>query len=234
MKFLYLILFLTTSIFSQEINKLDSQGKKDGVWKGVYSDSNRPRYEGVFSHGKEVGIFKFFDNTKAGTLIATREFNPKDASCNTIFYNQRNKKVSEGKQVGKEYDGEWKYYHENSEVIMTIENYKNGKLTGVRKVFYPNGVLAEEANYFNGVKDGSYKSYAENSVLLENSIYKNGQYEGQAIFKNASNIEVGKGKFRNGKKVGIWTYNNGGTLTTENMDKKKANFQKRTTPIKMN
>lgn len=234
MKYLFLILFFTSSIYSQEINQLDSQGKKEGVWKGIYSDSKRPRYEGTFSHGKEVGLFKFFDDTKVGTLIATREFNSKDNSCYTIFYNQRKNKVSEGKQVGKDYDGEWKYYHENSTTIMTLENYKNGKLNGVRKVYYPNGVLAEEANYINGVKDGTYKSYAENSVLLENAIYKNGQYDGQAVFKNASNIEVGKGKFKNGKKVGIWTYNNGGTITTENMDKKKANFQKRTTPIKMN
>jgi antitoxin component YwqK of YwqJK toxin-antitoxin module len=234
MKFLFLILFFTSSIYSQEINQVDSQGKKEGVWKGIYSDSKRPRYEGTFSHGKEVGLFKFFDDTKVGTLIATREFNFKDNSCYTIFYNQRKNKVSEGKQVGKDYDGEWKYYHENSATIMTLENYKNGKLNGVRKVYYPNGVLAEEANYTNGMKDGTYKSYAENSVLLENTFYKNGQYDGQAVFKNASNIEVGKGKFKNGKKVGIWTYNNGGTITTENMDKKKANFQKRTTPIKMN
>jgi antitoxin component YwqK of YwqJK toxin-antitoxin module len=234
MKFLYLILFFTTSIYSQEINQLDSEGKKDGNWKGTYSDSKRPRYEGIFNHGKEVGLFKFFDDTKAGTLIATREFNTKDNSCYTVFYNQRKNKVSEGKQIGKDYDGEWKYYHENSTTIMTLENYKNGKLNSVRKVFYPNDVLAEEANYTNGAKDGNYKSYAENSVLLENTNYKNGQYDGQAVFKNASNIVVGKGKFKNGKKVGIWTYNNGGTITTENMDKKKTNFQKRTTPIKMN
>jgi antitoxin component YwqK of YwqJK toxin-antitoxin module len=234
MKFLYLILFFTTSIYSQEINQLDSEGKKDGNWKGTYSDSKRPRYEGIFNHGKEVGLFKFFDDTKAGTLIATREFNTKDNSCYTVFYNQRKNKVSEGKQIGKDYDGEWKYYHENSTTIMTLENYKNGKLNSVRKVFYPNDVLAEEANYTNGAKDGNYKSYAENSVLLENTNYKNGQYDGQAVFKNASNIVVGKGKFKNGKKVGIWTYNNGGKITTENMDKKKANFQKRTTPIKMN
>jgi antitoxin component YwqK of YwqJK toxin-antitoxin module len=234
MKFLYLILFITTSFYSQETNQLDSQGKKDGIWSGTYSESKRPRYEGTFDHGKEVGIFKYFDDTKATTVIATREFNQKGNSCYTIFYNQRKNKVSEGKQIGKDYEGEWKYYHENSAVIMTTENYKNGALDGIRKVYFPTGTLAEEANYIYGIKDGVYKSYAENGVLLENSIYKNGQYEGQAVFKNASNVEVGKGKFKNGKKVGIWNYNNGGTRTTENMDKKKANFEKRTTPIKMN
>jgi antitoxin component YwqK of YwqJK toxin-antitoxin module len=234
MKFLYLMFFFTATFFAQEVNKLDSQGKKDGVWKGIYAESKRPRYEGTFNHGKEAGLFKFFDDTKAGTIIATREFNSKDDSCYTIFYNQRKSKVSEGMQIGKIYEGEWKYYHENSTAIMTTENYKNGLLNGIRKVYFLTGTLAEEANYTNGIKDGVYKSYAENGVLLENSIYKNGQYDGQAVFKNASNIEVGKGKFKNGKKVGVWTYNNGGTITTENMDKKKANFQKRTTPIKMN
>ena len=56
------------SLFAQEFNQLDSNGKKQGLWKGVYEESKRPRYEGTFEHGKEVGMFKFFDDTKAGTV----------------------------------------------------------------------------------------------------------------------------------------------------------------------
>jgi antitoxin component YwqK of YwqJK toxin-antitoxin module len=53
------------------VNKLDADGKKDGLWKGIYAESKRPRYEGTFSHGKETGVFKFFDDTKKGDVLAT-------------------------------------------------------------------------------------------------------------------------------------------------------------------
>ena len=232
MKYFFVFFLLTSSLFSQEYNKLDSDGNKHGLWKGVHEESQRPRYEGTFNHGKEVGIFKYFDDTKAGTVIATREFNAKDNSCYVIFYNQQSMKVSEGKVVDKKFEGEWKYYHFNSPEIMTLEFYKNGKLEGVRKVYYRNGVIAEETTYVNGEKNGSYKSYAENGVVLEESIYKNGQYEGKAIFRNGTNNVVSEGIFKNGKKVGIWKVaDKNGELKDVNMNKQGKKFQKRVKPL---
>ena len=232
MKYFFVFFLLTSSLFSQDYNKLDSDGKKHGLWKGVHEESQRPRYEGTFNHGKEVGVFKYFDDTKAGTVIATREFNAKDNSCYVIFYNQQSMKVSEGKVVDKKFEGEWKYYHFNSPEIMTLEFYKNGKLEGVRKVYYRNGVIAEETTYVNGEKNGSYKSYAENGVVLEESIYKNGQYEGKAIFRNGTNNVVSEGIFKNGKKVGIWKVaDKNGELKDVNMNKQGKKFQKRVKPL---
>ena len=94
MKYLLFFLLSLNVIVAQDINKLDEKGLKHGVWKGNYEVSKRPRYEGTFDHGKEIGIFKFYDDTKAKTIIATREFNPPANSCYTIFYNQKNNKTS--------------------------------------------------------------------------------------------------------------------------------------------
>lgn len=222
MKYLLIIWFFTTSVFVQEINKLDENGKKNGLWKGVYEESKRPRYVGTFNHGKETGIFKFFDDTAVGTVIATREFDDKDNSCYTIFYNQKKNKVSEGKLINKIYVGEWKYYHEDSIQLMTIENYSNGKLDGLRTVFYPSGKIAEEMNYKLGKKDGIYKKYAENGIVLEESNYVNDQFDGLAIFRNPDNVIVAKGFFKIGKKEGIWEFNKKGKISTENMSKIKV------------
>lgn len=227
MKYAFIFLVSINAIFAQEFNKLDENGLKNGVWKGVFEESKRPRYEGTFEHGKEIGIFKFFDDTKAGTVIATREFNAKDNSCYTIFYNQKKNKVSEGKLVNKLLEGEWKYYHEDSPLIMSTEFYINGKLEGIKKVFYKSEAIAEETSYKNGIKNGPYKNYAENGIVLEETIYKNGQYEGQAIFRNAENIIVGKGLFKNGKKTGIWEFTTNGKTTKQNMDKQGKKFVKR-------
>jgi antitoxin component YwqK of YwqJK toxin-antitoxin module len=226
MKYIIALLFLTTIGFAQNINKLDENGKKHGLWKGIYEESKRPRYEGNFEHGKEIGMFKFFDDTKAGTVIATREFNANDNSCYTIFYNQNKHKVSEGKLVNKQFEGEWKYYHEDLPSVMTSEIYVNGKLNGVRKVFYKSGEIAEETNYKDGIKNGTYKSYAENGIVLEESIYKNGVYDGQAIYRNVDGQISGQGLYKNGKKVGIWKMLQKGKLKDVNMNYENKNFKK--------
>jgi hypothetical protein len=67
-----------------DFNKLDSQGKKHGFWKGFYEESKRSRYEGTFEHGNEIGKFQFSMIPKAKSIIATREFSTKDNAAYTI------------------------------------------------------------------------------------------------------------------------------------------------------
>ncbi|MBP6585771.1 MAG: hypothetical protein KA215_08915 [Flavobacterium sp.] len=225
MKSIIFLFFFNTlfSLAQTDFNKLDNNGKKHGVWKGLYPESKRVRYEGTFEHGKEVGIFNYYDDTKAQSLIATREFTAKDNTVYTIFYDQRKNKVSEGKQVNKLFEGQWKFYHQNSKEVMTIENYKNGKLEGLRTVFYPSTKIAEETNYSNGKKNGLYKKYSEkDAVVLEESNYKNGEYDGLAIYRDPLGNIVAQGKYVNGKKKGIWQfYENGKLVSEENMSKVK-------------
>lgn len=211
-----MLLCFSQSISSQtDVNRLDEKGQKHGLWKGSYEESKRPRYEGTFNHGKEIGIFNFYDDTKTKSIIATREFNAKDNSAYTIFYDQKKNKVSEGKVVNKLFEGPWKYYHKGSKTIMTIENYRNGKLEGLRTVFFPNGSIAEEMNYKNNLKEGVYKKYTEKGIVLEESIFKNNEYDGLAIFKDSDGNVASKGKFIKGKKAGIWQFFEKGKLVKE-------------------
>lgn len=234
MRYIIVILLITFSVFAQDVNKVDVNGKKHGLWKGIYEESKRVRYEGTFEHGKEVRMFKFFDDTKAGTIIATREFNSNNNSCYTIFYNQNKNKVSEGKVVNKQFDGEWKYYHDDLPSIMTLELYVNGKLNGIRKVFYKSGAIAEETTYKNGIKDGRYKSFAENGVVLEESNYNNGEYDEQAIYRNVDNQIASQGFYKKGKKAGIWKMLEKGKLKDVNMNYQNKNFKKPKMPNQSN
>jgi antitoxin component YwqK of YwqJK toxin-antitoxin module len=234
MKNFWILLLISAAAFSQDFNKVDGNGKKDGVWKGVYEPSKRPRYEGTFNHGKETGIFKFFDDTKKGDVIATRDFTSNDGTSYTIFYDQNKNKVSEGKEIGKAHEGEWKYYHKASKALMTVENYKNGKLEGARKIYYPDSKLAEEMNYVNGLKEGIYKKYGQNGILLEQTTYKNNEYNGDAVFYDSDGAVASKGKFVNGKKANMWQFYLKGKLTKEvNMSDPKSSYQADSKP-KMN
>jgi len=221
-----LLLLNTFFAVAQEVNKLDSNGKKEGVWKGIYEVSKRPRYEGTFSHGKETGVFKFFDDTKKGDVVATRDFTANDGSSYTIFYDQNKNKVSEGKEIGKSREGEWKYYHKASKAIMTLEKYKAGKLEGVRTVFYADSKIAEEMTYKEGLKEGVYKKYGQNGILLEQSTFKNNEYNGDAVFYDSDGVVASKGKFTRGKKSGMWQFYFKGKLTKEvNMSDPKSSYQ---------
>ena len=211
-------------------NKLDEKGKKNGPWKGIYEDTKNLKYEGTFEHGKEVGLFIFFDNTKTKKVIATREFNPKDNSAYTIFYDQNKNKVSEGKVVNKLFEGRWNYYHKASKAIMTIENYTNGKLEGLRSVFYPNGKIAEEINFKDNLKEGICKRYTENGIVIEESAYKNNEYNGTTTFKDSDGNLISKGNFVDGKKAGVWHFYEKGKLSKE----ENMSFPQRTSKIKTN
>jgi antitoxin component YwqK of YwqJK toxin-antitoxin module len=212
-----LFFFFCQTVLSQnDFNKLDEKGNKHGLWKGVYQDTKNPKYEGTFEHGKEVGTFTFFDNTKTKRVIATREFSPKDNSAYTIVYDQLKNKVSEGKVVNKLSEGQWIYYHKASKSIMATENYSKGKLEGVRNVFYPNGKIAEEMMYKNNLKNGAYKRHTESGIIIEESNYKNNEFDGLAIFRDPDDgTIVSKGKFVNGKKAGIWQFFEKGKLVKE-------------------
>lgn len=213
--FIALLLF-TTSLFAQDnSNKFDSNSQRHGLWKGIHEGSKRPRYEGTFNHGKETGIFKYFDDTKAGSVIATRDFTAKDGSCYTVIFDQKGNKVSEGKEKNKQHEGEWKFYHKESPVIMTLENYKNGKLEGIRKVFYKSSAINEEATYKNGILNGPYKKYSEKGIVLEEAFYKNGEFHGPAVYRDIDGQIISKGSYVNGKKMGIWQFFEKGKLTKE-------------------
>ena len=206
-KSLLLVILSNVAAWGQnDFNKLDEKGLKNGIWKGFFEDSKRIRYQGTFEHGKEIGTFNYYDDTKEATIIGIRVFDIKDNSVYTTFFDQKKNIVSEGKSINKLKEGIWKYYHEAAKEIMTLENYKQGKLNGARTVFYKNGALAEELNYKNGIKEGVYKKFTEKNILLETVNYKNNQYEGLAIYKDPNDNIVAQGIYKNGRKRGIWKF----------------------------
>ncbi len=231
MKFLTLLFFITFSVFSQEtINQFDKDGKRHGLWKGTYEESKRPRYEGVFEHGKETGVFKFFDDTKEGKVIATRDFSKGNNSCYVTIFDRKGFTVSEGLLVNKVYEGLWKYYHQESKIIMTSENYKKGKLNGIKKIFYNDGSLAEELIFLDGKRNGNYKKFGINEKILEDLNYKNDELHGIAKFYDGLGNLILEGQYKEGLKSGTWkTYENGKIVKEEKAAKFNSKNFKYTT-----
>ena len=195
-------------------NSFDENGLRQGLWNGFYDDSKILRYEGNFSHGKEIGIFTYYANSDKKLVLATRNFDNKN-NAYTIFFDENKNKVSEGNTYNKLRTGIWKYYHKNSKAIMTTENYINDKIEGSRKVFYIDGKIAEEVIYKNNLKEGKSKKYSKEGKLVEESVFANDVLQGPYKVYDGLGKVVITGQFKKDKKNGIWKYFEKGKLVRQ-------------------
>lgn len=213
---LILLAFVNVS-FAQKINQLDANGKRDGVWKKNFDGTKVLRYEGQFDHGKEVGTFKFYKKIKnKPVLTAVKEFHPENNIADVTFLSSTGKVISKGQMEGKNYIGDWVYYHNNSDKIMTTEHYNaNGKLDGDKLTYYENGELAEKAFYKNGMLEGASKWFSEEGVVLKDFQYKNNELQGVSKYYDQEGNLLAEGAYKKGRKDGIWKYYKDGKLDEE-------------------
>ena len=203
---LFFLFFVTSSLVAQNAyNKFDSNGERHGKWKGLHKDGVLLRYTGQFEHGKEVGVFRYFDKLNGKSLVATREFNSANKTCFVVFYSGKSK-VSEGMMIGREHSGEWRYFHKKSPNIMSLEYYRNGKLDGVRKVFYLDGTLAEQVNYKEGEKNGVGKQFNKGGVLIESATFSMGVLNGPITYYESDGTISIDGQYQDDRAVGVWSY----------------------------
>ncbi|MCF7560225.1 toxin-antitoxin system YwqK family antitoxin [Sabulilitoribacter multivorans] len=232
MKFLSIIFFLgTVTILSgQDINQFDAEGKRHGIWKKNFDGTKVLRYEGAFSHGKEIGLFKFYKNLKnKAVLTATKQFNETDNVAEVKFLASNGKIISEGQMDGKTFIGTWKYYQKNSDKLLTLEHYnERGELDGEQLVYYENGHIAEKQFYKSGKLEGASIWYSEKNVVLKEMFYVNGELHGPAKFYNPKGELLSEGQYKRGKKNGVWKYYDAGKLKEEKDFTYKPKYIKKT------
>lgn len=220
MKILFSIisfLIFNMSMFSQDINQFDANGKRHGVWKKTFDNTNVLRYEGAFLNGKEIGLFKFYKNIKnKAILTASKQFNENNTIAEVKFYTPKGKVISEGQMNGKRYIGTWKYYQKKTEQLLILEHFDNlGNLNGERFLYYENNQIAEKQNYKAGKLDGVSVWYSENGTILKEFVYKNGELHGLSKFYNPKGELLVEGNYKRDKKDGIWKYYENGKLKEE-------------------
>ena len=220
-RFIVIIILSISSLFQAlyaqgGLNQLDSNGKRQGVWKKNYTN-NRIRYVGAFEHGKEVGTFKYYSASSSEYPIIIKKFHKNDDFADVQFFTTSGILESEGLMKGKLREGKWLFYHSDGKAIMGEENYKNGKLNGVYKTFYPNGELTEVTYYKNGLLDGNYKKYSIKGQLYNDFNYAGGKLNGMAIYYSRKTGDlIKKGPFKNDMRVGTWeNYVDGELVSTE-------------------
>jgi antitoxin component YwqK of YwqJK toxin-antitoxin module len=156
-----------------DVNKKDSQGRKQGLW--IYYGKDRPSL-GFPSNGKiEEGAYK--DDRKEGVWIIYHNdgVTPK---LKGKYYNNRpsgqfTKRYSNGKirEVGtferNKYKDSLKRYHKNGVVEYEANYDASGKEQGQVSYRYPNGQFKFVYDAQNGVPTGKAARYYENGDLKE-------------------------------------------------------------------
>ena len=215
---LFIIFFtitLTSLIAQNEVNKFDENGLRHGFWQKTYPNTDQLRYQGKFYHGKEIDTFKYYKlKRKKSVLSAIKVFNSKDNKAKTTFMTSNGNIVSSGIMDGKNFIGQWLFYHKNSDKVMIEENYNtNGELEGLRNVFFTNGVTAESAEYKSGKKNGILKIYSQSSKLLQESVYYGDKLNGKTTYYDLNGSIEATGDFNANLKTGVWEYFKNGKLT---------------------
>ncbi|GAA4319922.1 hypothetical protein GCM10023115_46670 [Pontixanthobacter gangjinensis] len=212
--FLILSLSFSTLCKSQN-NQLDSQGRRHGYWKVDFEGTFDPKFEGNFEHGQETGIFKFYKKGFYQHPSAIMEFQEDTDSVQVTYFTQSGKPISEGKMLNKKREGEWLYFHQQSDSIMMKEDYRNDLLHGLQETFYPNGKLAEKTEYSKGEKHGKSFIYADNGQVTKELTYQNGKLHGPATYYNVKSEKTMEGSYLEGNKFGTWKYYSEGKLERE-------------------
>lgn len=213
--FIFSVLMISGVINAQEVNQFDDNGKRHGVWKKYFPNSDQLRYEGRFDHGKEIGTFKFYCEDCKDQPMVVKEFTGKDQVASAKFYTIKGKLVSEGMMNGKKRTGEWLFYHKKSNTVMSREFYVDDKLDGKKTTYYTNGTITEEIEYENGIMQGVSRYYAPDGVLLKDLKYFNDELHGEATYYDAFGNVTIKGSYKHGAKHGLWRYYKGDEVVLE-------------------
>lgn len=208
MKRLLLILLcgLSVSAFAQidtsKINKTDSKGYKQGVWK-KYSKGVL-LYEGQFKNDVPYGTFTYYHPN--GKVKSITEFQQGVHQVKTTIFHENGHKASEGVFIDQQKNGVWKYYT-NTDTLITIEQYDHGKRVGLWQIFSPeSGVLLEESNYLNDKLNGIHRTYyTDGEVSLEEN-FLNGKQNGKCTSYYLKNVIASTGNYLQGFRIGSWDF----------------------------
>lgn len=200
-----LLFYCSNALYSQpiidtnNINKVDASGKKQGRWAKF--DKGILKYTGQFKNDKPFGTFIYYNIDNKVKAISV--YSDNGTIARTTMYYTNGKKSAEGIYFYEKKDSIWNYYDENERLIST-ETFVKGIKNGVSKIYYPDGNVSEELNWKNNTRDGVWLQYFTNGNTKLSATYKNGKLNGMLKQYYMSGKIKYYGMYVNSKKHGVW------------------------------
>ena len=170
--------------FSQ-VNQVDAQGRKQGVWEKKYPSSIAYEYKGQFKNDQPVGTFTYYYPSNKVKVVMKHDEKTKRSEA--YMYYETGNLMSFGIYKNQKKDSVWTKFGP-SKRISSRESYKNDVLDGKSIVYYvPEDItdksvkIAKESTYKNNKLEGLATEYFESGVIKSKTNYLNGLRHGQFL-----------------------------------------------------
>lgn len=184
------------------LNRIDAQGRKQGLWEKRYEDGNL-RYRGHFWDDKPDGIFKnYYDGDSIESI--TIYSNNGHVAYTHMFYTT-GALASEGKFIDQKEDSIWKYYDE-SQHLKRKDYYKDGKENGKQVIFYPSGNTLQVKNFVNDLAEGTFQQYFDEGGVKEEGTFVHGLMQDTLFIYEPDGKIAEKGRYLNDLHEGNWIF----------------------------
>jgi len=203
------LIFATPMIAQGDINKTDSQGRKQGEWKKKYDNVKVFKYTGQFKDDKPYGKFTYFREN--GTCEAIIHFSNNGKLGRSKMFHTSGYLMARGKYVNQKKDSIWLYFDDRG-TISYQENWENGLQHGQTVYYYQprEGKLpvARYEYYEKGVLNGEFKEYHENMKLKIEGNYKDGNLHGMVKHYHPNGKLKKICRYKYAVKHGFWIFYN--------------------------
>lgn len=200
---LFLSLLLTNAMAQDTLNQNDSQGRKQGFW--VRKDSlGRKVYEGRFLNGKPVGEFRYYYPT--GQLKTVSQLRDEGRIAKTVTLFPNGKKMASGRYLNEKKDSTWQFFREEDGLLVSEENYREGKRNGIAYTYYPGGKVSEMVTWVEGVRTGPWEQYYSDGKTRLKGAYTKDEKNGPFYTFYPSGSAMMAGAYASGRMDGLWIY----------------------------
>lgn len=196
---------------SNNVNKTDKQGNKEGKWVKRYPNGT-VMYEGNFKDDHPVGEFRRYDEN--GSLKSLLVYNSDGSEADATMYHSNGLISSKGKYKNQKKEGTWKFYSSFTDgYLLSEENYVANLKNGQSLKYYPDKTIAERLFYKNDLKQGEWiQYYRSGKVCLRSGFLNdkvNGKYE---VWYENGKLQFA-GQYKNDVRDGLWLiYNKDGSV----------------------
>ncbi len=197
-----MLCLFSLTLFAQNINKKDEQGRKQGYWENI-TPLGEKVFAGSFKNGYPEGEMKRFH--KNGAIKARLFFSNKGKNAKAQLYNSYEQLSATGNYIDKKKDSLWKYFDKN-EQIRIEEFFVNGKKDGLSTYYYPDGLTYETYEYKNGLKHGQWIRYDREGKKSISAHHSNGKLDTYFTTYYNNGITKIDGLYKNGKRHGKWIF----------------------------
>ena len=219
----------------ERINRTDSKGLKQGVWKEFYPDGS-VKAEKNYKDDQLHGYYKEYDNR--GKLVLTMLYDNGSVVKSNVEdqpdIEVRNKYDNNGKViysgpyrdtvpvgVHRQFNADGKVINSfiyNDNGLLLAEGIVNeaGKYNGKWKDYYPSGKVLDEGQYTDSRRTGIWKFYDESGKLEQTGSFNNGRPDGTWKWYYDSGALLREEEYFQGQRDGAFTeYSETGDIITQ-------------------